>query len=94
MSEATDYPVKIEILAELWTDYREEEAFTELFGYADLGFPIAYALDHGIVETTDAAEGYIDETFALLLETLGVEDAGFESLVDLFEAAGKPVEPH
>ena len=87
MADTTEFRSKLEILADLWLEYRDDEAFKELFEYSDLGFPLAYAIANGIVESNSIAEQFIEETYNLLLATLGVEDTGFESLNDLLEIA-------
>jgi|LakMenEpi03Aug12_release.lakeMendotaPanAssembly.Ray.scaffolds.fasta_scaffold19075_31 hypothetical protein len=87
MADTTEYRTQIEVLAELWMDYRDDEAFAELFEYADLGFPLSYALDNGVVDSTVHAEKLIESTFDLLLKLLAVEDTGFESLNDLLDTA-------
>ncbi len=74
---------KVAILAELWMEYRYDEDFLDFFEYNDLGLPLAYALNEKIVEMTDAAKAFIEETFFLLLESLEVEDDGFEVLDEL-----------
>jgi hypothetical protein len=84
----TTYESVVSILAELWLDYREDEAFEELFEYADLAFPLAFALQHGMIDTTERAEGIIREAFGLLLDMLGVEDSGFDELDELLDSAG------
>ena len=86
MSEASTTPFsdKTEILSELWMDYREDEAFTELFNYGDLAFPLAYAIRENIVKATPLAEQYINEVWDIFLGELGLEDFGFETLDDLF----------
>lgn len=89
MANTTPYKYQIEILSTLWIESRDEEDFAELFEFADLGFPLAYAIDNGIVESTTHTEKLIQETFALLLETLEVEDTGFDSAEELLEAAGR-----
>jgi hypothetical protein len=55
--------------------------------YGDLGLPLAYAIDSGIVKNTPEAQNFIEEVFELLLGILGIdEDTGFETLDDiLFE---------
>lgn len=87
MADTTDYATKCEILADVWIEYRDEEAFKELIEYADLGFPLAHAIDNGIVESSEMAEQLINSTFELLLSILKLEDTGFESITDLFDAA-------
>lgn len=89
MANTTDYLSKVEILSEVWLDYRDDESFAELFEFADVGFPLAYVIDNGIVESSDQAETFIEQTFELLLKMLGLEDTGFDGIVPLFDAAEK-----
>jgi hypothetical protein len=78
---------KIAILSDLWINYRSEEAFADLFEYADLAFPLAYAIENEIVKNSDKATPFIDETFELLLSSSDIEeDTGFESLDEIFES--------
>jgi hypothetical protein len=81
--EQTTYSNKCEILAELWTDYRDDEEFTDFIDYNDLGLPLAYAIANGIVESNQIAEGFVLETFRLLILGLEMEDTGFDSLSDI-----------
>lgn len=81
---ATSYENKVDILADLWTNYREEEAFADMFAYGDISFPLAFMLKAGIVDTTERAEGFINEAFDILLDVVGLDDEGFDNLDDLF----------
>jgi hypothetical protein len=83
----TTMEAKLEILADLWMNYRDDEEFTDFISYNDLGLPLAYVLAHDIVKATALSNTFIEETFELLLSGLGVEDTGFESLNDLLEIA-------
>jgi len=47
---------------------------------ADLGLPLAYAIDNDIVKSTEMAQRFVEETFDLLLASLNVEDTGFDGL--------------
>lgn len=86
----TTFEDRAAILSELWIDYRNDENFTDFIDYNDLGLPLAYAISEGIVERTDLAARFVDETFELLLEGLELaEDTGFESLDDMLEEAGE-----
>lgn len=76
------------ILADLWLNYRYDEEFADFIQYNDLGLPLAYAIDSGIVKMTDQAQGFIEETFSLLLAGLDIEDTGFETLDDVLSAEG------
>jgi Ran GTPase-activating protein (RanGAP) involved in mRNA processing and transport len=90
MSETneTDYLTKARILSEVWMEYRNDEEFKDYVEYNDLGLPLAYAIDSGIIESTEMAENFISETFRLLLAGLDIqEDHGFETLEDIFELA-------
>ncbi len=83
---ATKFKKKCGILAEIWLNFRNEEEFIDFVTYNDLGLPLAYAIDAGIVEKTDKAKGFIEETFALLLAGMDIEeDTGFEDLDDILQ---------
>ena len=79
----TPYSNKLNILSELWLNYRSEEEFKDFFEYNDLGLPLAYAIDNAIVESTELSERFVNETFDILLAGLDVEDNGYDSLDDL-----------
>ena len=82
----TTYDNKTLILADLWLNYRYNEDFVDFIEYNDMGLPLAYAINEGIVKSTETAEGFINETFDLLLAGIGIEDTGFESLDDVLMA--------
>jgi hypothetical protein len=86
MSETTSEN-KALILSELWLGYKNDQNFEDFFSYNDLGLPLAYAVANGIVKGTDMSSKFIDETFALLLASLEVEDEGFSDLDDIFISA-------
>ena len=85
MTDKTTDENKILILADLWANYRTDENFQDFIQYNDLGLPLAYVLDNKIVEPTEDAMRFIDETYTLLLAGLGLEDTGFTSLTELFD---------
>jgi hypothetical protein len=87
MSEKTSLENRMQILAELWLEYRNDQNFEDFIKYNDLGLPLAYAIAEGIVETTPPAENYINETFELLLAGLGIEDENFENLDEILGMA-------
>jgi hypothetical protein len=86
MAETT-YNSKLEILADLWLNYRGDEEFKDFIDYNDLGLPLSYLLVHNLVKGTEISNRFIDETFNLLLESLDIEDMGFENLDQLFSAS-------
>lgn len=91
MSEdiTTTFDSKCEILGELWIEYKNDAEFEDFIEYNDLGLPLAYAISSGIINSTPIAEGFVTETFELLLSGLEIEDEGFESLADVLIASGK-----
>ena len=84
MNETTTFENKCGILSQVWLDFRDDENFTDFMSYGDLGLPLAYAIDNGIVKNTPEAQNFIDEVFELLLGILGIdEDTGFDNLDEL-----------
>jgi hypothetical protein len=86
MSETsmTTYSNKVSILGEYWLEFRDEEE--ELIKYGDLGFPLAYAISEGIVESTPQAEEYINEIWKLMLRNLRAKDTGYDNLMDVLHS--------
>ena len=80
----TPVETQVEILAELWLDYRDEEYFKEFFEYADLGFPLSYLLANNIVTRNTETDKFVTDTWQLFLNLCGhEEDTGFEDLADV-----------
>ena len=82
-STPTPFANRCDILADLWIDYKGDPEFADFIQYNDLGLPLAYAISGGIVDSTPICEGFVNETFELFLEGLGLTDQGFESLSDI-----------
>lgn len=84
----TQFLDKAQILADLWMNYRWEKDFEDFITYNDLGLPLAFALSEEIIERTPQLDTYIEETFALFLAAVELEDEGFDSLDDILDKAG------
>lgn len=84
ITTSTDFSNRCYILCELWMGYRDDEQFSDFVEYNDLGFPLAYLIAKDVVKSTAEAEKIIDETWELFLQSLEVEDTGFESLAEVF----------
>jgi hypothetical protein len=83
MTGGTSLENKADILADFWLEYKGDEQFKDFFLFNDLGLPLAYAVSHEIVASSEAAQSFIAETFNLLLGIMELEDEGFESLEDI-----------
>ena len=86
----TSFENKCAILSKIWMEYRDDEDFEDFVAYNDLGLPMAYMIDNGIVEIEDGSIGgnFINETFRILLSAFAIEeDLGFEELEDVFSAS-------
>tara|TARA_B110000503_G_scaffold24074_1_gene37856 strand:+ start:357 stop:638 length:282 start_codon:yes stop_codon:yes gene_type:complete len=79
----TPYETRIEILADLWMNYRGDSEFDDFVEYNDLGLPLAYLLQNNIVTKTKQSDIFINETFELLVAAMETEDTGFENLDEL-----------
>lgn len=79
----TSFDNKCAILADIFLNYKEDTEFDDFREYNDLGLPLAYAIHAEIVDKTNRAETFINETFDLLLAGLSLEDTGFETIEDL-----------
>lgn len=81
--EQTTFDNKCLILAELWVSRRKDPIFTEFVEYNDMGLPLAYGVVEDFVAPNEIVTNFIEESFALLLSGLDIEDAGFSTLDDL-----------
>lgn len=80
----TPHSSRLDILSDLWLNFRNDDEFEDFIEYNDLGLPLAYAVTSGIVKDTPQAELLVTETWDLFLAALGIdEDTGFENLDDL-----------
>jgi hypothetical protein len=80
---ATPFDIRCEILSELWLNYKKDPEFEDFIQYNDLGLPLAYCISEGVVEATEIATKFINETFELLLAGLAIEDEDFENLDEM-----------
>jgi len=76
----TEFNNKIDILSNLYNSYRDDEDMSDFFEYNDLGLPMAHLVNEGLVSINEKGKIYIDETWGLFLESLEIDDMGFETL--------------
>lgn len=83
-----DFSSKCEILGDLWIEYRNDENFEDFIEYNDIGLPLAYAFSSGLAKAEPQGELYVNETWDLFVEALGVDpEIEWESLEDMLENA-------
>ena len=87
MEQGNTFNNRVSILAELWMNYRDDEQLKDFIEYNDLGLPLAYFLMNELVLPTNQSQVYIDETYELLIKSLGAADVEYESLDELLSAA-------
>jgi hypothetical protein len=87
MEQGNTFNNRVSILAELWMNYRDDEQLKDFIEYNDLGLPLAYFLMNDLVLPTNQSQVYIDETYELLIKSLGAADVEYESLDELLGAA-------
>ena len=87
----TPTEVRVEILAELWMDYRDEEYFADFMTYADLGLPLSYLLRENVVTRNPETDRFIGDTWEMFLSLVALEDTGFETLGDVLVETDVPL---
>ena len=85
----TNIETQIDILGNFYINYKEDRSVKEFIEFNDIGLPLAYLSSEGLCQPTEIAIAYIQETFNMLLATMGIEDIGFESLEHLLDTAAK-----
>jgi hypothetical protein len=76
----TDFTKVCEILGTLYANYKEDEEFKDFIDFNDLGLPLAYFVTENLCEVSDDGARYITETWTLFVQSLDLEDIGFETL--------------
>jgi hypothetical protein len=70
-----DLVTKIGILGTLYSNHREDKGFKEFIEYNDLGLPLAYFLNEGLIlDLSPDAVRYIEETWELFIASLDVNE--------------------
>lgn len=84
----TDFETRCFIISEVWQTQRNNIQWKDFFDYNDIGLPLGFILDEKIVEPSEISIRYIDETFELLVETLGLsDDTGFDNFQEMLDEA-------
>ena len=62
------------ILGQFWYDFRDDQTVKPFMEYNDVGMPLAWFIATGVVTPLPMAEEYINETFAMFLNAMEVEE--------------------
>ena len=68
------------ILGQFWDDFKDDPTVKPFMEYNDVGLPLAWFIATGVVTPLPMAEEYINETFAMFLSAMEVEE---EDVVDV-----------
>jgi len=68
------------ILGQFWYDFKDDPTVKPFMEYNDVGLPLAWFIATGVVTPLPMAEEYINETFAMFLSAMEVEE---EDVVDV-----------
>jgi len=72
---------KAQVLAEIWIDYRDDEAFEDFIEYNDIGLSLSYFVTEGLVtQTSNLGDNYIKESFDLFTSLISIEEEELEQL--------------
>ena len=63
------------ILGQFWYEFRDDQTVKPFMEYNDVGMPLAWFIATGVVTPLPMAEEYINETFAMFLNAMEVEES-------------------
>lgn len=85
-NQLTSFETVCSILAELWSNYRQDKGLSDFIEYNDLGLPLAFLIDAQMVDASPVAKEYVLETWQIFLAALGLEnDIEWKSLDQIFK---------
>lgn len=82
----TDFTKMCEVLGSLYANYKEDEDLKDFIDFNDLGLPLAYFVSEDLCQVSDDGARYITETWQLFLASMDLQDIGWDSLDQMFEA--------
>jgi hypothetical protein len=83
-----EFETKCAILSDLWLNYKDMDALKDFLEYNDIGLPLAYLINVDLVTPNEEAFSYIEETYDLLAESLGLDlDEEFSTLAEMLNAS-------
>lgn len=93
----TNFSEKCKVLGELWLYYREDastnDGWSSFFEINDIALPLSYMIDSGlaIVAGDGRAEEYIDQTWTMFCDFIGIDpDGWYKTIEEAFSASPNP----
>ena len=83
----TNFSSQVNILGQLYFEYRDEKTFKSFIEFNDLGLPLAYLTAEGLAIPSEDGKRFIMETFELFMQTVGIPDTGFQTLDEVLDAS-------
>jgi hypothetical protein len=92
-----DFSSKCNVLGDLWLYYREDakanEAWEAFFTYNDVSLPLSYGIAQGhvILNEEGDLEVFVDETWDMFCEYIGIDPEGeYEDINSAWAASSQP----
>lgn len=79
----TRFESKCKILGEFWLSHKENDEWSNFFRYNDVGLALAYFIANNLVGDFERGQHFVEESFEMFLEVLGLEDTGFTELTEI-----------
>ena len=73
-----EFARKAAIVAEVWMICRDNDAWSEIIKYGDLGFPLGYAHKAKLATLQPSGKKTVVEIYDVIVESLGIEDKEYE----------------
>jgi len=82
---------QIRVVAQAYLNIKQEDAWTEVLNYGDLGFVIAFIQNNGMEDMSPSSLSYAYSVYQVLLESMAVDDIvnSYESWGDIVETSAK-----
>jgi hypothetical protein len=85
----TNLENQFDILGNFYINYKDDSSLKDFISFNDIGLPLAFLASEGLCDPTEIALIYVQDTFDMLLATMGLEDIGFDSLEHLLNTAAE-----
>lgn len=82
-----NYKDKERIVSQAWFVIMANDEWKDVAKFGDIGFPLAYAAQQGIVTMKPDAKVFVEEVYGILLQSFDIPDEDYESFSQMNEKA-------